>query len=117
MKRRGFTLLEVLIASLLASTLLLGLWGLLGIYSSLFESGKAKTEQSQLARAVLQQLADDLHGAIQDANSPGTPPAVASTGFQTTAVTRRFGFVGDRRRFRCDILQITPQQAFPLPEP
>lgn len=113
---RGFTLLEILIASLLASTLLLGLWALLGIYGGLFESGKAKTEQSQLARAVLQQIADDLRSAIQDVDVSGGPLGVAGSGFQTTTTVRRFGLFGDRRRLRCDILQITPQQALLPPE-
>jgi prepilin-type N-terminal cleavage/methylation domain-containing protein len=114
-RHRGFTLLEVLIASLLASGLMLGLWGLLGIYSRLFESGKAATEQSQLARAIVDQLADDLRAAIQDSTAKPKPAAVGS-GFEMAAATRRFSLVGSRRGLRLDVLQIMPEQAFPPPE-
>ena len=99
---RGFTLLEVLLATGLAVTLLLGLWSLLSIYTNLFETGQTKTEQSQLARALLEQLTDDLHGAIQDP-IPGVP---AKT--RTSTPLRRFVFSGSRHQLRLDVLQLTP---------
>ena len=114
-RHRGFTLLEVLVASLLASGLMLGLWGLLGIYGQLFESGKAATEQSQLARAIVDQLADDLRAAIQDSTAKPKPTAVGD-GVETPAATRRFGLFGSRRGLRLDVLQVMPEQAFPPPE-
>ena len=101
---RGFTLLEVLLATGLAVTLLLGLWSLLSIYTNLFETGQTKTEQSQLARALLEQLTDDLHGAIQDP-IPGVP---AKT--RTSTPLRRFVFSGSRHQLRLDVLQLTPLQ-------
>ena len=126
--RRAFTLLEVLIAVVLAMTLLLGLWGLMGIYSRLFESGKAKTEQSQLARALLQQLTDDLRSTIQDspvegqlagaAARPGSDgqTAGASSGFETPSAVRRFGLFGSAHSLVFDVVQVTPEQAFPPAE-
>ena len=69
--RHGFTLLEVLLAALLAVTLMAGLWSLFHVYTRLFETGQAKIEQSQLVRALIQQLSDDLHSAIQDPVVPG----------------------------------------------
>ena len=101
---RGFTLLEILIATGLAATLLLGMWSLLSIYTDLFETGQTKTEQSQLARGLLEQLTADLHSAIQDP-IPGVP---AET--RTSAPLRRFAFSGSRHQLRLDVLQLTPLQ-------
>lgn len=101
---RGFTLLEVLLATGLAATLLLGLWSLFSIYTSLFETGQTKTEQSQLARALLEQLTDDLHSAIQDP-IPGVP-----TKTRTSTPLRRFVLSGSGHQLRLDVLQLTPLQ-------
>lgn len=65
-KHRGFTLLEVLLATVLMAALLLTLWSLIGTYASLFATGQARVEQSQIARSLLQQIGDDLAAAIQD---------------------------------------------------
>ena len=101
---RGFTLVEVLLATGLAAALLLGLWSLFSVYTSLFERGQTKTEQSQLARALLEQLSDDLHGAIQDP-IPGVP---AET--RTSTPLRRFVLSGSSQQLRLDVLQLTPLQ-------
>ena len=66
----AFTLVEVLLTSVLTATLLAALWSLLAMYSKMFDTGQTKTEQSQLARTLLAQLSDDLHGIVQ------APPAV-----------------------------------------
>jgi hypothetical protein len=128
---KGFTLLEVLIAFLLSITLLLSLWSILGAYSRLFESGKAKTEQSQLARALLERLTDDLRGTIQDAPAEGqlagaAAPATsatgdaksgaASSGFETPSAVRRFGLFGSAHALVFDVLEVAPEQAFPPAE-
>lgn len=101
--RCGFTLLELLIASALAATLLVGLWTMFSVYSSLFESGFTRVELSQAARALVQQLSDDLHHAIQDP-LPGVPQRTAGE----TAV-RRFGLLGSADRLRIDVLQPTAE--------
>jgi type II secretory pathway pseudopilin PulG len=101
---RGFTLLEVLIATGLAATLLLGLWSLFSLYADLFERGQAKTEQSQLARALLEQLTADLHSAIQDP-IPGEPVEP-----RTSTPLRRFALSGSSHQLRLDVLQLTPLQ-------
>ena len=93
-RRHGFTLLEVLLATVLMSALLMTLWSLVGTYTSLFETGAAKTEQSQIARALLQQICDDLQNAIQD-----------------TSASRCFGLAGSRKELRLDILQTVPLEA------
>ena len=68
--RCAFTLIEVLLTTVLAATLLAALWSLLSMYSKMFETGHARTEQSQLARALMRQISDDLHSVIL------TPPKV-----------------------------------------
>ena len=78
----GFTLLELLIATALSVVLLAGLWGLLRIYSDLFDKGQAKTERSQLVRSLLEQISEDLRSAIQDPIS-GTSEPPRGTSFIT----------------------------------
>jgi len=108
----GFTLLEVLVATALSATLLAVLWGLFGIYLRLFETGQARTEQAQLARVLLQQLADDLHSAIED--SPGDDPADAPAGSAGAATSvRRFGLLGSSQWLRFDVLQAVPLERAP----
>ena len=106
---RGFTLIEVLLATALSVTLLLALWTLFGIYTSLFTVGQTKTETSQLARALLKQLADDLHSAIQDP-IPGAPAKPRSS-----TPLRRFVLSGSSDQLRLDVLQVTPLQGNPNP--
>lgn len=58
--RMGFTLLELLLTAILAATLILTLWSLFGTYLRIFDTGRTRAEQAQLARAVVQRMADDL---------------------------------------------------------
>jgi len=102
-RRAGFTLLELLIASALSATLLLALWTMFSLYVDLFQTGSARTELAQVARAVVQQLSDDLHHAIQDP-LPGQPRQRSGQ----TAV-RRFGLLGTATGLRIDVLQPTPE--------
>lgn len=71
-RRAAFTLVEVLLTSVLTATLLAALWSLLAMYSKMFDTGQTKTEQSQLARTLLAQLSDDLHSVVQA--PPVVPP-------------------------------------------
>ena len=97
--RRGFTIMELLLASMLTAILMAGLWGLLSIYERLFMSGETRTEQAQLVRSVMDQLAADLTRAIAD-------NAASSSG--GTAAVRRFGLFGASRAFQVDVLQAPP---------
>ncbi|MBN2292891.1 MAG: hypothetical protein JXM70_10730, partial [Pirellulales bacterium] len=113
--RSGFTLLEILLASVLAAALLLTLWSLIGTYTSLFSTGDAKTEQSQIARSLLQQMTDDLSSAIQDTavrarlQTKETATARDEVNDNTQENTvRRFGLYGTRDELRIDVLQIVP---------
>ena len=103
---RGFTLLEVLIASVLIAVLMAAVWHVLDLYSDMFERGERRTEESQLVRTLAQQFSDDLAGAIQDPvfidpDSPGPTGA------------RRFGLYGSSRELRIDVLQIPAFETAP----
>lgn len=109
MKPRGYTLVEMLLATALCSVLLAALWMLMSTYGELFDKGQQQVERAQLCRALLEQMADDLRCAIQD---PLPGPTTDTTG---AAQRRRFGLAGTSRELRFDVLQITPQQANPIP--
>ncbi len=105
----AYTLLEMIVATALCSILLVGLWTLFSTYANLFDRGQARVERSQLSRALMQQIADDLQSAIQDP-IPGLPDR--SWG---DAQRRRFGFSGTSNGLRVDVLQITPRQGSRIP--
>ena len=108
-RRRGYTLVEMLLATALCGVLLAALWMLMGTYGELFDKGQQQVERAQLCRALLQQMADDLRCAIQDP-LPGMVSEAAGA-----AQRRRFGLFGSSRELRFDVLQLTPQQANPIP--
>lgn len=98
---RGFTLLEVVVATSLSAVLLAGLWGLLNIYQRLFAIGQTKSERTQLVRTLWRQLSDDVRSAIPDA------APVFRTGGTTV---RRFGLFGSGTSLQIDTLQVAPSQ-------
>jgi prepilin-type N-terminal cleavage/methylation domain-containing protein len=100
-RARGFTLLEVLLATVLMAVLMTGIWALVSTYEGLFFAGEARTEESQLVRTLLEQLSEDLRSAIPDSAS-GIPGASTSV--------RRFGLFGTERALQVDVLQVTPSQ-------
>jgi len=61
---RGFTLLEVLTATVLSLLLLGALYAALDMHWKYSTAGQAEVERSQLARALLQRIALDLRGAM-----------------------------------------------------
>ena len=67
--RTGFTLLEVLLTSLLASVVLIALWSLSDIYLKMFATGRKKIEETQLVRGLTAQLAKDVSQVIQPTSS------------------------------------------------
>jgi type II secretory pathway pseudopilin PulG len=105
----AFTLLEMIVATALCGVLLAGLWTLYSTYANLFDRGQARVERSQLCRALMQQIADDLQAAIQDP-IPGMPERAWGD-----AQRRRFGLAGTSSELRMDVLQITPRQGSRIP--
>ncbi len=106
---RGYTLVEMLLATALSASLLLALWSMFSIYTNLFEKGQSRVEQAQLCRALMQQISDDLHAAVQD------PIGGTSTETPGSVPVRRFGLSGSQHELRFDVLQVTPQQGNPVP--
>ncbi len=114
-RRRGlrpsqaFTLLEMLLATALCSFLLVTLWIVYATYADLFDRGQARVERSQLSRALMLQIAEDLQAAIQDP-LPGLPDEPAGE-----VQRRRFGLSGTATSVRIDVLQVTPLQGNQVP--
>ena len=81
--RGGFTLLEMLLTTLLTAVLMVGIWSLSTLYVALFESGRDQTQETQLVRSLEQQFSDDLLAAIQvpgkDASPSPAPTLTEST--------------------------------------
>lgn len=63
--KAGFTLLEILLTSLLTAIILMSLWSLSDIYLRLFVSGKKKIEEVQLVRGLTHQLSHDVAQVVQ----------------------------------------------------
>ncbi len=108
-RARAFTLLEMLLAVGLCSFLMITLWIVYAAYADLFDRGQARVERSQLSRALMLQIAEDLRAAIQDP-LPGQPAEPAGA-----VQRRRFGLSGTRDGLRIDVLQVTPLQGNPVP--
>jgi prepilin-type N-terminal cleavage/methylation domain-containing protein len=70
--RRGFTLLEVMLAMLLSTALLAGLWTAMSLHLKAFDTGRMEVEQTQLVRALLQKIATDLRRTVPDVPAPAT---------------------------------------------
>ena len=61
---RGFTLLEVLLALSLACMVLAAVTMAIRFQIRLVDTGRLQAEQAQLARAILNRIADDIRGAV-----------------------------------------------------
>ncbi len=87
--RNGFTLLEVIIASSLAATLMLLVWSLFSVYSKLSDKGARQATELQLVRSLLRQLRADIHLARGIATSE-------HEGFSPLAIDDTFSAFGDQ---------------------
>lgn len=74
--RLGFTLLEVLLTSLLAAIVLVALWSLSDIYMRLFVIAQRKIDETQLARGLTEHLFEDLAQVIQKKDDGSAMPFV-----------------------------------------
>ena len=100
--RGAFTLIEILMTTVMAAVLLGGSGACWAPTHGFLKRGESKAEQAQLVRALLKQMADDLHAAMQDP-VPGHPPQPRGP-----VAVRRFGLFGTETELRFDVLQITP---------
>ncbi|MBM4090616.1 MAG: hypothetical protein FJ276_14530, partial [Planctomycetes bacterium] len=68
-ERTGLTLLELMLALALASFVLVAIGMAIDLHLKLLDSRRGSVERIQLARAVLQRIADDLRATIQQHNA------------------------------------------------
>ena len=79
-RRSGFTLLEVLLASVLAVVLMAALYVALDVQLRLAADGRDAIEQATLVRAIVQRIETDLSGTIGPVAPPIGTTAPASSG-------------------------------------
>lgn len=80
LSRRGYTLIEMLIASVLVAALMSVVWGMMSMYNSYLTAGQTQAVEQQLIRSLLQLLEDDLQNvAIADTN-PTIVPVLENSG-------------------------------------
>lgn len=72
LRRSGYTLVEMLIASVLVAALMSVVWGMMSMYNSYLTAGQAQATEQQLTRSLLQMLERDL----QSVSAPDTNPKV-----------------------------------------
>jgi len=63
-KPRGFTLLEVMLALMIGTMVLLALSMAINLQLKFTDSGRTDVEEAQLARAILRQVSDDLRSSV-----------------------------------------------------
>ena len=133
--RKAFTLIEVLITTVLTSVLLWGMWGVIGTYLDLFNRGERIAELSQLVRGLTQQLEEDLKGVVpvfeeQQSSTSGNSSNSTTSFSQSEESTdtlnvsdsenkflagylssvTKFGLVGSSRTLRLDLIQMVPEK-------
>jgi prepilin-type N-terminal cleavage/methylation domain-containing protein len=106
-RSRGFTLMEVLLATVLMALVLSTLWGVFHVYSRLFESGGIEARNARLVTALERQFTDDFHSAIEDSRRENEAATSSSAG--NPGVVRRFGLQGTASTLRFDVLQTGPE--------
>ncbi len=74
-ERGGYTLVEMLIASVLVAALMSVVWGMMSMYNSYLTAGQSQATERQLIRSLLQLLENDL----QSVSAPDTNPKVVPT--------------------------------------
>ncbi len=70
-RRSAYTLLEVLIASVLVTALMFAVWSLLRTWSQLYDKGQARTQMSQLVRSLSDQFTEDVQSVVVPATPSG----------------------------------------------
>ncbi len=71
-KRPGYTLLEVILASMLTAVVLLILATSMHIQFRAFDSGRSQVAEAQLARVLLHRIGDDLRALLPPREAPGS---------------------------------------------
>ncbi|MBX3440562.1 MAG: prepilin-type N-terminal cleavage/methylation domain-containing protein, partial [Planctomycetaceae bacterium] len=88
----GYTLLELLIASVLLATLMAVAWNLMTMYSGFLVAGRRQASEQQLARSLMDLLATDLQSTvrpIETGKSNTIDPPLAPTSMSPESARRR----------------------------
>src|SRR5262245_3497730 len=100
--RRGYTLLEVLLASAIAVIMMAALYVAIQVQLQQMEEGRNLVERSSLARSLFQRMSNDLTSSLSPIvpsnTSPPTNPADPSSSMMTTTATQlnfQIGVKGD----------------------
>jgi len=81
----GFTLLEVLLALALTAVVLYMVTMAIGLHLRMLDTGRTEVEEATLARALLEQIAEDIRGAVRydpielEPTYSGSGPGAGST--------------------------------------
>ena len=90
-RHAAYTLLEVILALALA-TVLLGLIGMaMHIHLGVAEKSRGQVEEAQLARGLLQRIADDLRNSVPFTPTSGTSTTSATSGQSTVGTSTTSG--------------------------
>lgn len=73
--RKGFTLVEILLAMTLSAALVAGLWTAITVHLKAYEHGREEVERAQLFRALARRVTADVTGAVS-AGALGALPIV-----------------------------------------
>ena len=76
--RAGYTLAEVLIASVLVASLMVVCWNLMGLYSGFMTAGREKVLERQIARSLFEIIRDDVR-VVAAPTAAGPPPQALPT--------------------------------------
>ena len=80
-KHRGaYTLIEMLIASVLVAALMSVVWSMMSMYNGYLTAGQSQAVEQQLIRSVLDLLEDDLQSAAIADTNPTVMPAMEVNG-------------------------------------
>ncbi|MBX7165148.1 MAG: prepilin-type N-terminal cleavage/methylation domain-containing protein [Pirellulales bacterium] len=105
---RAFTLIELLLAMVLSTVVLAGLWTAMRVHVRMFQGGHREVEEAQLARALFHRIASDLRGTI--APLATASPASSSSSAAPSGPAR---LRGTARWLQCEVesadTRVSPQ--------
>ncbi len=82
--RSGYTLVEMLIASVLVAALMSVVWGMMSMYNSYLTAGQSQAIEQQLVRSLMQMIENDLQSvSVTDTNTK----VVSALAFSDTSLT------------------------------
>lgn len=94
---RGFTLIEIVLAIGITGAVLALLTSAIEIYLLRVDTGRAQAESAQLARTLLDLIAEDIRASryAGSANSSSSANSSGSTGFSDSSIENTLGINGD----------------------